>query len=155
MESKTLMSFKHCKLCTSFTSNLHGVCGMVWYRTSRVTVNAKTVFHFCSVDSCPAVSSLSQQASDLSEMPAVPYTEPQKDGWGRRRPNTGSKEDHMGTSPHLLLNTGSKEDHMGTSPHLLLNTGSKEDHMGTSPHLLLNTGSKEDHMGTSPAQHWI
>ena len=27
MESKTLMSFKHCKLCTSLTSNLHGVCG--------------------------------------------------------------------------------------------------------------------------------
>ena len=27
---------KHCKLCTSFISNLHGVCGMVWYRTPRV-----------------------------------------------------------------------------------------------------------------------
>ena len=34
MESTTFMSFKHRKLCTSFTSILHGVCGMVWYRIS-------------------------------------------------------------------------------------------------------------------------
>ena len=36
MESKTLMSFKHSTLWTWFTSNLHGVCGMGRYRTSRV-----------------------------------------------------------------------------------------------------------------------
>ena len=38
MESTTLMSFKCCKLWTSFTSNLHGMCGMMWYRTSRIKV---------------------------------------------------------------------------------------------------------------------
>ena len=38
MESKTLMSFKLCQLCTLFTSNLHGMCGMVWHTTSRVNL---------------------------------------------------------------------------------------------------------------------
>ena len=38
--TETLMSFKHCKLCTSFTSNLYGVCGMVWHSTSRVNLQA-------------------------------------------------------------------------------------------------------------------
>ena len=38
MESKALMSFKLWKLGTSFTSNLHGMCGMVWYGTSRVNI---------------------------------------------------------------------------------------------------------------------
>ena len=41
MKSKLPLSLecvetKLCKLCTPFTSHLHSLCGMVWYRTFRV-----------------------------------------------------------------------------------------------------------------------
>ena len=34
--SSVCVEMKLCKLCTSFTSHLHSLCGMVWYRTLRV-----------------------------------------------------------------------------------------------------------------------
>ena len=43
MESTTLMTIKHCKLCTAFISNLHGVCGMVWCCSACVSSFLKTV----------------------------------------------------------------------------------------------------------------
>ena len=47
MESQILMSFKRSKLCTSFTSNLHGVCGMVWYRTSSYAHRSPQTYMAC------------------------------------------------------------------------------------------------------------
>ena len=35
------------KLCTSFTSNLHGVCGMLWYRTSSYAHRSPKIYMAC------------------------------------------------------------------------------------------------------------
>ena len=50
---------KHRKLCTSFTSNLQCVCGMVWYWASRVNSVSSTTSHHtnCSMDSFQSIAS--------------------------------------------------------------------------------------------------
>ena len=40
--SSECVETKFCKPCTSFISHLHGSCGMVWYRTSRVMQLSKS-----------------------------------------------------------------------------------------------------------------